>query len=351
MSPYQNNPLFSLGYHYYIGRTRAALYTNITKINQDLNSKKSNEFYYVVNNFEINISNYEEHSKIFKEYFESVTVEYNNQSFYKFWEIYFLFDVFEDSNLQIININDEINSAELFRNKYFDKKDKIFTEYKKGIQANLIISNININSENEFLDILILEIKNIIESQEKNGNLILRINDTFTLPTIKLLYILTSLYEKSYIYKPYFSRPSDSEKFIICKNYNSKDTRKIISSLDEILTTIKKEKDNYISDIYDNLEISNDYLNIFKFVNIKLVNEQQILINEIIKYIKENNYFGDKYHEYRNNQIESIKFWIKNFLTPTKSTFKNVKENFNQIINSKIEKNNLDKDKFIQNLI
>ena len=351
MSPYQNNPLFSLGYHYYIGRTRAALYTNITKINQDFldeNQKNTNEFYYVVNNFEINISNYDEHIKIFKETFSTLI---NNQTFYKFWEIYLLFDIFEDSNLQIININDETNSAEIFRNKYFDKKDKIYNEYKKGIQANLIISNNNFNSENEFINFLILEIKNIIESQEKNGNLILRINDTFTLSTIKLLYILTSLYEKSYIYKPYFSRPSDSEKFIICKNYNSKDIRKITTSLNEILNKLKKEKDEYLSDIYNDLEISNEYLNVFKFVNIKLVNEQQILINEIIKYIKENNYFGDKYHEYRNKQIESIEFWIKNFLISSKSEFKSSKEYFNQIINSKIEKNNIDKDKFIQNLI
>ena len=351
MSPYQNNPLFSLGYHYYIGRTRAALYTNITKINQDFldeNQKNTNEFYYVVNNFEINISNYDEHIKIFKENFSTLI---NNQTFYKFWEIYLLFDIFEDSNLQIININDETNSAEIFRNKYFDKKDKIYNEYKKGIQANLIISNNNFNSENEFINFLILEIKNIIESQEKNGNLILRINDTFTLSTIKLLYILTSLYEKSYIYKPYFSRPSDSEKFIICKNYNSKDIRKITTSLNEILNKLKKEKDEYLSDIYNDLEISNEYLNVFKFVNIKLVNEQQILINEIIKYIKENNYFGDKYHEYRNKQIESIEFWIKNFLISSKSEFKSSKEYFNQIINSKIEKNNIDKDKFIQNLI
>jgi hypothetical protein len=336
MSRYENNSLFSLGYHYYIGRTRAALASNIINVKTN---ETTNEFYYVVNKFEINISNYTE-----------PLFEYDNRDYYKFIEIYFLFDIINNDTTKIISINDESNSIELFRDKYFDKKDKILNEYKKNVLAELIISNNYANTENEFIEILINEIKNIIESQDKNGNLILRIFDTFTLPTIKLLYILTSFYDESYIYKPLYSRPSDSEKYLICKKFMGKDTRKLISSIDEILNIIKK-KDKYISNIYFDMEIPDEYLNVFKYVNIKLVNEQQILINEIIKYIKENNYFGDKYHEHRNQQIDSNKFWIKNFLTPTKLNYKTTKTNFNDIIKSKIEKNNIDKDKFIQNLI
>jgi len=331
LSPYENNPLLSLGYHYYIGRTRSSLQTYINNLNIKKEDESKNEFYYVVNNYEINISNYTE-----------PLFEVTNRDFYKLWEIYYLFDILDNNSLEIVCINDKSNSIKIFREKYFNKKDKISTEYKKG--ANLIISNQFANTENEFIEILINEIKNIIESQEKNGNLILRIFDTFTYSTLKLLYILTSLYETSYIYKPLYSRPSENEKYIICKNFISKDTRKIISSLTEILSTIKKNKDLYISNIYLNLELPDDYLNLIKYINVKLVNEQQILINEIIKYIKENNYFGDKYHEYRNLQIESNKFWTKTF-------FSLIKTDLKPDLKLILEKNNSDKDKFVSILI
>ena len=46
--------------------------------------------------------------------------------------------------------------------------------------------------------------------------------DTFTHASIDILYILSSLYEKVYFYKPQTSRPGNSEKYIICKKFFSK---------------------------------------------------------------------------------------------------------------------------------
>jgi len=128
LSPYENNPLLSLGYHYYIGRTRSSLQTYINNLNIKKEDESKNEFYYVVNNYEINISNYTE-----------PLFEVTNRDFYKLWEIYYLFDILDNNSLEIVCINDKSNSIKIFREKYFNKKDKISTEYKKG--ANLIISN------------------------------------------------------------------------------------------------------------------------------------------------------------------------------------------------------------------
>ena len=89
------------------------------------------------------------------------------------------------------------------------------------------------------------------------------------------------------------------------------------------------------------IDIEQNILNVFKFINIKIVNNQQILINEIVKYIKENNYFGDKYHTYRNNQIESTKWWFNTFY----------EDNLNKIIEETIERNNLEIEKFSSVLI
>jgi hypothetical protein len=70
-----------------------------------------------------------------------------------------------------------------------------------------------------------------------------------------------------------------------------------LKSLEEVLEKMNTNK--FIHDIYPDLILPIDYLNKFRFINIKIANPQQIMINNIVKYIKENNYFGEKYHEYR----------------------------------------------------
>lgn len=343
-SPFQNNPLFSLGFHYFIDRTRNAM-----SITDKLESKK--EFYYVVNQYETNVPDYEDtlinSTKIY------LKKEIASRDFYKFWEICFLFDIAEGSNIECLIMKDygEAQGFELYREKFLNKeskKDKIHKSYKKGVTADLIIATITATTENDFVEILIDEVKNIIECQNKDGNLVLRVFDTFTLPTIKLIYLITSLYSESYIYKPYLSRPSENEKYIICKNYNNKESKKIIANLQKILDGINNQQ--FISDIFVDLEVPKEFIDVFKFTNIKLVNQQQIIINEIIKYIKNNNYFGDKYHECRNQQIEATITWITNFFPPSNNLYKENKDSLTKLVKTTWEKNNLEKEKFISQL-
>jgi hypothetical protein len=333
-SPFQNNPLFSLGYHYFIDRTRDSM-----SITNKLETK--NDFYYVVNPYEPFVPNYEDtlisSSKIY------LKKEINSRDFYKIWEICFLFDIVKDTESLIFKDNGELQAIQLFKDKFHSK------ESIKKVTSNLIVATEFSNNENEFIEIFIEEIIKIIDKQNKEGNLILRVFDTFTLPTIKLIYLVTSLYEESYIYKPLLSRPSDNEKYIICKNYKNKDDKKIINNLKEILKTIKSNE--YISDVFLDFQVPKDFLDVFKFTNIKLVNQQQIIINEIIKYIKDNNYFGDKYHEFRSKQIEATIEWLTNFFPPSNNLYLENKETLIKLVKTTCDKNNLEKDKFISQLI
>jgi len=338
-SPYQNKPLFSLGYHYFIGRTRSAM-----SITDKIESK--NDFYYVVNPFELNIPNYEDTlNQLSKVYLKK---EIESRDFYKLWEIFFLFDIANESNLEflVFLVYGEDQAFVLFRDKFYDKeskKDKIYNKYKKGINADVIVSNKASNTENDFVEILIEQIKNILESQNKNGHLVLKVYDTFTTPTLKLLYLITSMYSESYIYKPFFSRPSDSEKYIICKNFiNASTSKKLIDNLEKIM----KEKKENISDIFLDVELPKEFIDLFKFSNVKLVNQQQILINEIVKYIKDNNYFGDKYHNFRTTQIEATQWWATNFFPPSNNLYKTNRETLTKLLKTTYEKNILEKNKF-----
>ena len=353
-TPFENRPLFKLGYHHFIDRTRSAM-----SITSKVESK--NEFYYVVNPYEPNIPNYEDNIKNLSKIYLNLSKDkpdIYSRDFYKVWEIAFLFDILDKSGLNTLVLNDLesegesdyennisiLQSVVYYRDKFLptltkndqhyvltNDKSTVIKSIDKNIKSitkldkdsyDLIITNCSNKNENDFIEIFIKQLIMICEHQNSGGNLILKVFDTFTMSTIKLLYLVASLYDETFIFKPYFSRPSESEKYIILKNFtaSSSEIKKIIPKLEEILKSVKTK--NFINDVFIDLEIKSDFINYITFSNIKLVNQQQILINEIVKFIKENNYFGDKYHDFRNQQIEATTLWVSNFFPPSNNLYK-----------------------------
>jgi hypothetical protein len=107
----------------------------------------------------------------------------------------------------------------------------------------------------------------------------------------------------------------------------------------------------YLNEIFPELIIPKDYLNTFKFINIKLINNQQIMINDIVKYIKDNNYYGDKYHTYRDTQIESTKWWITNFYPPSVNLYEKNKDELEKLFKNSQEKLQSEYQKFVETLV
>jgi hypothetical protein len=403
----QTLPLFSLGFHHFIERTREAM--NITN---KLETK--NDFYFVVNPFETNISNHDDTViNLSKIYFNinSDKPEILSTEFYKMWEINFLFDIINNKKLTyasigkdgnsflqsiiyfrekmlnidvsndkifLINQNNEeediepktlkhftglynINNFNTFTNKQNKISQKKMKTLKKEIvknkkYANLVIANgTNTNStkEQDYYKVIISDIFTTLSILEKDGNFILKIYDTFTLTTIKLIWLVCDFFEESYIYKPLFSRPSETEKYLICKKFKyNNDNEKLENVLEKLQDILKSiNDDNNINILMPNSDLPNDWLNIFRYINIKLVNIQQIIINDIVRYIKDNNYFGDKYHEYRNNQIEASKWWIEMFYPPSNNLYIENKKNIDKIIENILNMNILEIKQFVEQLI
>jgi hypothetical protein len=322
-----NQPLMSLGFHHFIHKLRTELITFTKSI------KSENQFYYVVNPFEINISNYNEGINHLAQIYLNQTKTFN-RSFFKMWEILFSFDIMCDKNFTHVAINDNNDVVMLFRKKFniANKTDKTMSV---GIddtkipsdKVSLITCNVkpNTNPEHNTQEqstyiILIKAIVIALKMQEEKGCFVLRIFDTFTKVTIKLISLLSCFYEEIYIYKPYFSRETSSEKYVICRKFKKQKTD--YKKFDKMVDSIK---DN-IFDIFPDFELDDAYLNAFKFMNIRLVTSQQIVINRIITYIKENNYYGDKYHTYRDNQIKAIEWWVRMFFPPSNNIYETNKK-------------------------
>ena len=147
-------------------------------------------------------------------------------------------------------------------------------------------------------------------------------------------------YNIIYVYKPYYSRLSDSNKYLIFKDFKfEQESNKLllyIVSLEKCLNDFDDKL--FIFDIYPNIIIEKEYLNFIIFINTKLSNLQQININEIIKFIKENNYFGDKYHQNKERQIKNTEWWINIFYPPSSIIYKTNKDNINKLMFTTIEK-------------
>ena len=186
--------------------------------------------------------------------------------------------------------------------------------------------------EQEAYQLILGEIVAALRVQSKGGNFVLKLFETLTISSLKMIYIASTFYGDVYICKPLFSRESNSEKYLICKGfkYDQKDDKKKLDERINILEDILERMSSnlFLQDIIPDFEVPEDYKNVFRFINTEIANKQQIMINKIVTYIKKNNYFGDLYHEYKNSQIEETSKWIKKFFT----------EKYNKNIESEIKK-------------
>jgi hypothetical protein len=380
-SSYMNLPMISLGYHAYIKHAKSSLLITINKL------QTKSDLYYIVNPFEYNITDYNESLKILSNIYFNNKYEYKKE-FYILWEIMFIFNIFNENKknqeyliisdnpcdymysiinynskiyesnnkykINIININNNDNTDICTDNLEIPKKsiNIINSNYKKFYKSklnknNLIILDIGIkmddfilvDQEPKFYEILINIIYMICNNLENDGIAIIKIYDTFTLLSLKIIYFLNTMFDEAFIYKPFLSKPIDSDKFLILKKFkNDNDLDKKIKIIENIQKEINNNN-NYIHDIFPNLILPEDYINNFKFINIKIANPQQFMMHDIIKYIKENNYFGEKYHMYRDKQIEANKWWMYTFYPPSSNLVLKSKEDLLKIVNNNLEKN------------
>tara|TARA_B100001248_G_C27377344_1_gene454996 strand:- start:18 stop:1337 length:1320 start_codon:yes stop_codon:yes gene_type:complete len=193
--------------------------------------------------------------------------------------------------------------------------------------------------EQESYSLLLGEIVAALSVQAKDGCFVLKLFESFTNLTLKMIYIVTSFYSESFIFKPYTSRPSNSEKYLICKGFkfeqNSKELQNMITQLEDILKEFNTEL--HVNDIFTNFNLPDDYIQLFIKLSTKIANNQQIEINKMIDYINGNNYYGTKYHKYRDEQINATKYWKETFYPIDKKIFKEKRKFMQDLIEQELK--------------
>ena len=368
-SRFYNQPQLSNGFNVFIHRTKDKMeFVNDPKF-------KGKSFYHVTNPYEHIINNNSnDHSDITsysKLYFgiDKNMLGISSRAFYKLWEMLMIFDVMPKSG-PIISAHlaeapgSFVQAVMFYREKFYKKaifdKDEHFTisldevgipafkkDFRKaynrvkiyeqdgGDLTNLASINkfnkfskkadfitadggfewINENyQEQEAYRLVLGEIITALKTQKIGGTFIIKLFEIYTDVSIKILMLLSSVYEKSFIFKPFTSRPSNSERYMICKDFKGIDSG-VITKLESLLTEMNTHHSEglEISNLLEQVTITPEYKNTINTSSIMLSNSQFVAINKMVKYVKSNNYFGDQYHQYLSQQQHANDYWVQTF--------------------------------------
>lgn len=152
--------------------------------------------------------------------------------------------------------------------------------------------------------LILCEILSCLYIQKRGGHFVCKFFDIYTPETVKLLYLLSCFYNKVYISKPYTSRPANSEKYIICKEFIGID----YEYLDSILSFLPE---NNIQDIFD-FKVPESFLNQIKIFN-SINTKYQIETIEYTLNLIEKNKNLSFLNQIIENQVNKAKEWCKKY--------------------------------------
>lgn len=168
--------------------------------------------------------------------------------------------------------------------------------------------------EQEAAKLIIAQIVSAFKVQRKGGHFVCKFFESFTKTTIKIIAMLSQLYDKLYFIKPLTSRTSNSEKYVVCMNFKysekDKEYKNINKKLDDMLEQIHKQKSHaLINNIFSEYAPDKKFIEFIIYLNTATSNQQYKCIGETLAFIKKEVYSGDEYHERRDMQIKSAKYW------------------------------------------
>lgn len=123
----------------------------------------------------------------------------------------------------------------------------------------------------------------------KGGNFVCKIFDCFTPFTIGLLYILYRCFEKFAIVKPVTSRPANSERYVVCKNFLQQNPP-IIDYLFRVNAEFdKKPKDEDVIRVVDLKTIQKDtqFIQYMRESNLRIIDAQIAALDDLVLYIED----------------------------------------------------------------
>jgi 23S rRNA U2552 (ribose-2'-O)-methylase RlmE/FtsJ len=163
------------------------------------------------------------------------------------------------------------------------------------------------NKEQLHYCLILSEIYAAMKLQRAGGNFVLKVFDVFTETSIHLLYLLSLAYEHVYVYKPQTSRPTNSEKYIVCKGFRVDDKTKsnILENLTCLSKQIKKYQSKYVDfTLFDS--IPNGFVQLVAQMNKGLLHKQCVFLQNAVHLCQDED-FLEAYDDRLGQSIERRK--------------------------------------------
>lgn len=347
----------------------------------------TNPYEHIINNNKDDKSDINSYSKL---YFDNVTLNIVSRAFYKIWEMMMLFDPVPKKGALISAHLAEapgsfVQSLMYYREKFYKDhaKDEHYTisledqdvpAFKKDFRrvypkvkiyeqdggdlttrqsivgfekfskkADLVTADggftwTNENyQEQEAFRLILGEIIANFKIQNTGGTFILKIFETYTDISIKFMAILSATYDETFLFKPYTSRPSNSEKYIVCRGFKGV-SNKFIETLLTLLEDMNRhhDLDQRIAEFIPDFVMPENYINTFTFASTRLTATQFAAINKMVDFVNSNEYYGSQFQRFLKEQQDANDSWVQMFYPIGNSDYTSVRNILNTFLQSSL---------------
>jgi len=321
------NPYISHSLYHYYNQIRSEIETNLSREND-------------MSNNIINMNSYEELIKIVNPYeyiFSKVhdskisvsKLKQKSNVFYEFLEVSNTINIFEFYKNQFVkalyftpNYNDTIECFEMLRENFYDEiiyYDEINEENMKLIKDNkfnFLFMEVDSCDFKKYITKLIECMMIIYRNQESGGSCIIKMNHIFHKPSVDILYLLSSLYEKVYVLKPNTTNITSFDKYIVCKDFK-RDESKLLQykcNYYRLLIFLKKLEHKNIVSILD-FDTPKFFLMRLYDMNI-IIGQQQLESLDTVLNILKNKNREDKIETIKKTNIQKSITWCEKYKIP-----------------------------------
>jgi 23S rRNA U2552 (ribose-2'-O)-methylase RlmE/FtsJ len=171
------------------------------------------------------------------------------------------------------------------------------------------------NQETMVLRLLIAEMGFALALQQQGGHFILKMFDTFTKPTIDVIYVLCNFYQEVYVSKPCTSRYANSERYIVCKHFKPRTTDGLLPQLIAMFRQLEDVPPNATITSLLPMEHDAHFLNKIEECNAIIGQQQMETINATINLIL-NRSHADKLESMKRQNIMKCISWCDKHCIP-----------------------------------
>lgn len=143
------------------------------------------------------------------------------------------------------------------------------------------------NQEQLSYQLIFCQIIIALTVQKKGGTFVCKFFDSYSLLTVKFLWLLNNAYKSVIITKPLTSRPANSEKYIVCQNFQGIDSNYLESLYTVVDNWNNLNKGSFIIDIFGQ-DVPDYYIKIIEDNNNFILFHQLKNIIKTLKLIKWN---------------------------------------------------------------